>query len=423
MSAMQIQTVNTAPSQPHQWIKTLGRALILMFFPGAGLAIAQNLDGLGDQFANRSAENERAMRTAISEIESQHGAYGEQLTEQMLSLGLVLQQQGRHSEALSTFKRGVHLARINQGLYTPEQIPLLEGEIKSAIALGDYDLVYELQEYLYRVQDRSMPAGVARAKVLLQQADWHFEAYQLQVGPTGPERLLNMWDLYRGAWEDIRNIEGNTSLNLLTPLYGLLRTQYLISQYHASNDGSSSSGHAGYKHPSVNRFYAHRAQNFELGSSVIQTIYNIQRENHGASSEQAANALVSLGDWQMWYEKRDKATETYRFALAELAQQDADQQKVEDLLEKPVPLPDMNGLSALPAPVSTDRGDILLEFGINSRGRVVDLTRLDDNDEMDSSAIRLMRNLRATKFRPRFENGEPVETDKLVRAYEITASK
>ncbi|MEM8660663.1 MAG: hypothetical protein AAGF35_07255 [Pseudomonadota bacterium] len=160
-----------------------------------------------------------------------------------------------------------------------------------------------------------------------------------------------------------------------------------------------------------------------LGSSVIQTIYNVQRENHGASSEEAANALVSLGDWQMWYEKRDQATETYRFAMAELAQQDGDQQKVEDLLEKPVPLPDMTGLSSLPTPVSTDRGDILLEFGINSRGRVVDLTRLDDNDEMDARAIRLMRNLRATKFRPRFENGEPVETDNLVRAYEITASK
>ncbi len=36
-----------------------------------------------------------------------------------------------------------------------------------------------------------------------------------------------------------------------------------------------------------------------------------------------------------------------------------------------------------------------------------------------AQANRLMRKLRKTKFRPRFENGEPVDTEKMVRAYGI----
>ena len=46
-----------------------------------------------------------------------------------LELSILNQQQDRHGEAVDIFKRGVHLARINNGLYCTEQVPLLQGEI------------------------------------------------------------------------------------------------------------------------------------------------------------------------------------------------------------------------------------------------------------------------------------------------------
>ena len=53
---------------------------------------------------------EQSLLDAISRLESRDGAYSPDLPEQMLSLGLALQQQERHSEAVAIFKRGVHLA-------------------------------------------------------------------------------------------------------------------------------------------------------------------------------------------------------------------------------------------------------------------------------------------------------------------------
>jgi hypothetical protein len=50
---------------------------------------------------------------------------------------------------------------------------------------------------------------------------------------------------------------------------------------------------------------------------------------------------------------------------------------------------------------------------------VINLARLDENTESDGNANRLMRKLRKTRFRPRFEAGERRETEKLVRAYVI----
>ena len=377
-----------------------------------------------DSSASTAAVEERSMRNAISEIESRHGAYAADLPEQILSLGLTLQAQDRHSEALAVFKRGVHLARINNGLYSVEQVPLLQGEIKSAIALGEYEQVDQLQEYLFRVQQRGLPAGEARASALLQQATWQFNAYRLGLGTTGPERLLTMWDLYRLAWDDLNNTAGENSPKLLPPLQGLHRTQYLISQYQAGNDTADNNNFSSnFGSNNANRFYAYRSQNYELGRNVILAIYNIHREHSGPSSDEAVQALVSLGDWAMWHDKRDDATQIYQHALAELALRDDAQQDGPTLLGEPVPLPDMRGLRSLPQPVSPEEGNILVEFGVDSRGKLVDLTRLDTNEDMDPTATRLMRLLRGTKFRPRFESGEPVETDKLVRAYDIKANK
>jgi hypothetical protein len=69
--------------------------------------------------------------------------------------------------------------------------------------------------------------------------------------------------------------------------------------------------------------------------------------------------------------------------------------------------------------VAAEGGNIVLEFGVTREGRVVDLERIDDNEVSDGKANRLMRTLRKTRFRPRFETGEPVGTDKIVRAYSI----
>lgn len=365
------------------------------------------------------AMGEKSLLQAISRIESRDGAYSADLPEQMLSLGLALQQQDRHPEAVDVFKRGVHLARINNGLYSPEQIPLLQGEITSSIALGEYARVDELQEYLYRVHLRGPASGEQRAKALLEQATWQFNAYRHGLGSQGPERLLIMWDLYRLAWSDIGTAAGDSSPKLLPPLQGLLRTQYLISEYRAESGQQGSSFSTGSMNSSANRFFAYRSQNYELGRSVILAIYKVWLNSTGQDSDEAIAALIALGDWALWNGKRDDAFDTYRLALAELAQRDDAKEVEQRLFGQPVPLPDINGLQTLPPAVGADQGNILLEFGVDSRGKVIDMVRLDTNEEIDTSSERFMRLLRNTKFRPRLEAGQPVGTEKLVKAYEI----
>jgi hypothetical protein len=406
----------------HRTRPALSAALLLACLAGSAVASAQEMEPPAtEQRANAdTVAQEQTFKKTIAGIESTQGAYSSALSEQLLSLGLALQSQGRHDEAVDLFKRGVHLTRINDGLYSTQQVPLLQGQISSHIALGDYAQADERQHYMYRVQVRNKDNGEPLAAALMQQAGWQRNAYFLGIGAQGYSRIMNMWDMYRLALNEIIAREGDTSPNLLRPLHGMLEAQYLISEYDWEDQSHNSSDDLGARQD-LNRFMAYRAQSYQKGSAVITAMHDIELQREGEQNVATARALAMLGDWQLWHDKRDTAWQTYQDAMVELAGRDDAQLQIDHLFGEPVALPDVAGVRPLPPTVDTAEADILLEFGVTERGRVVNLARLDEHesDNRDARAHRLMRKLRKTKFRPRFEAGQPVETEKIVRAFNI----
>lgn len=404
----------------HRACTALSGALLLTFMAGSAVLLAQEIDTPATQ-QRHSADavaQEQSFRKTIADLESTQGAYATALSEQLLSLALALQSQERHEEALSLFKRGMHLARINDGLHSTRQVPLLQGQIASHIALGNYLKADERQHYMYRVQVRNKDNGEPLTMALMQQADWQRNAYLLGLGPQGYIRIMNMWDIYRLALNDIISREGNTSANLLPPLRGMLETQYLISGYQWEGQ-SHISGDDLEARQNLNRFNAYRTQSYQKGSAVATAIHDIELQHEDEQGVAATRALVMLGDWQLWHGKQETAWRTYQDAMVELAERDDAQVQIDQLFGAPVALPDIASLRPLPPTVDSAEANILLEFGVNERGKVINLERRDDKEGIDAVAHRLMRKLRKTKFRPRFEAGQPVETEKIVRAFSI----
>lgn len=361
-----------------------------------------------------------AYRKIVRELESGNGAYASDLTEQLLSLGISLQREGEHEEAVKVFRRGVHLARINNGLYSPEQIVMLEREIASHVALGRYDEADNRQHYMYRVQMRSMKSGLNRAQALMDQAEWQYHAYRLDLEGPGYPRLMSMWDLYRVALNDIVDREGQTSLSLIPPLEGMLLAQYLIGLHPTDSSGGFGTADGLNAQQQANRFHAYRAQNKSKGRAVIQAIYDVQQANFGADSPEAADAMVMMGDWLFWQGEREAALAAYGEAIAELVDAEIAQEEIDYRFAEPVALPNYDGARILPRADEPGPDTILLEFNVTPEGRVVDLDRVDENEEVSSGlANRLMRQLRKTRFRPQLSMGEPVATENVSRAYVI----
>jgi hypothetical protein len=359
----------------------------------------------------------RRYRQLIGDLENNGGAYNPALTEPLLELGTALQQSGLHAEAVDILKRGVHLARINHGLYSEIQLALLESEIRSHIALGQFEEADERHRYLYRVQQRTL-TDTGRGLAFMRQARWQRRAYELELDEDGYNRLINMWNLYRMALAEFAEAEGDAAPTLLPPLYGMVRAQYLLSGSRGENSSGRFRRDTFQLRESQGRFQAFRGQSFKQGESVIRAIYDVTAAQPESERLARAEVMVMLGDWRLWHGRDREAMDAYAEAIIELAPADNAQEGMQQLFGNPVPLPALEGIRPLPPAGAPDPGKLLLEFTVDERGRVRDLERLDNDEANEGIAYRIMRTLRQTPFRPRFQTGEPVATTGIQWAYD-----
>ena len=245
-------------------------------------------------------------RGYIESMETSAGAFAPGLTEQLLGLGLNLQSLERHVEAAKVLKRGVHISRVQSGLYAADQIPLLRAEIRSLAALGFYDDVNERQAYLARVESEALAGTPASIAALLDQAAWAEQAWELGLGEaeTHPEHLARSWEYYRLAYNQSSQLYGDRSQALLAPLEGMLRIHYrfaLLQKARGSNDAFR-----------VDSFRQSSALGgiYRRGEAVLSAIYGL-KSLHGADAGEQASDLTRLGDWAWWMGRRADATSYY----------------------------------------------------------------------------------------------------------------
>ena len=248
-------------------------------------------------------------RHYIETMEASAGAFAPGLTEQLLGLGLNLQALDRHAEAATVLKRGVHVSRVQSGLYAADQIPLLKGEIRSLIALQRFDEVDERQRYLARVESEALEGTPASIAALLDQGAWAEQAYELGLGEqeAHPEHLARSWEYYRLAYNQSSQLFGNESMELLKPLEGMLRLQYRFAEYQRDSATGSAFDGTSYRQTSA------MGGAYRRGEAVLMAIHGLKLYNGVPAGEQARD-LVRLGDWASWMGRRADSKSYYEQA-------------------------------------------------------------------------------------------------------------
>ncbi len=361
----------------------------------------------------------------IADIESRMGAYAPGLSEQLHGLGMAYQTQGLHQAAVKVLKRSVHLARVNNGLYSEQQIPILQRLINSLVASGDYQKADEKQHYLYRVQQKIYADDVPQlTNAMLGRAEWEKQAYFFAAGKPSFSRLITMSELYRRVLSNIALHEGNTSPELLGPLSGLLNTQYLISTYQGEPKTTfefSSSGSNEPGNPEQNRFALLRASNYRQGQAVLTAMREVHLASESENSQILAESMLALGDWHMWYKKRAPAVLAYQQAWDEIAAGDEAEVLLRSYFDEPQLLPPLADYHSDLKPPSSISGYVEVSFAINTRGRLQNLETLNvelvDPTAKAVEPNRLLRRLRKKSWRPRFLERKPVLTENIVRRY------
>jgi hypothetical protein len=358
----------------------------------------------------------------ITDLESRFGPYAAGLSEQLMGLGIAYQEQDLHDAAIDVFKRGIHLARVNSGLYGPDQIPLLQAMIGSLVAKGDFGKATEKQTYLFRVQNKVYgPNSQEMTDAMLQRAAWEQRAFHLTRGELSFIHLLTMGELYGGVLHNISLTEGTRSTKLIKPLMGLLETQYLISRYGETSAVSSVAGNsADTRYVEENRFAMMRASNYKRGQAVIAALRDVYDYNEDEESPLPAKTWVMLGDWHLYHRKRDSALNAYQKGWDEFAILENASEYQAQYLGKSERLPDFPGFARDLVPPDVVKGYAEVSYTISPSGRVrhLQIEKLEPFDEEDQrQPVRLMRRLKRSQYRPLLVERVPTATETNYKRY------
>lgn len=376
-----------------------------------------------DPDGNITAEARRSIsqyQQTIDALQRTHGVYHDQLSEQLLGLGLVYRNQGQHEQAIEVLKRSLHINRINNGLHNTSQLPILELIIETNTALSDWQALDKNYYYLYWVHLRNYGNEDPRLLPIIDRLGrWHINAYQLQSDELLFRHLLDANALYKNAVAIIETHYGQFDPRLIDPLYAIALTNYQMAAYASNLENSDDirSSFTGNRHRrrlSEQEIVQQNllANSYRTGKRAMTRIIDIYESNPQLPSDSHALALIHLGDWHQLFNKRTTAMMNYQQAYAFLSEHQTDTLDIDKLFARPRTLPAIQ----LPLPYKNkqdnkNKPSVLVSFNVTKTGRARNI-QIIESDPADDASLqrRAKKSVKLTRFRPRLENGKPVET-------------
>jgi tetratricopeptide (TPR) repeat protein len=347
----------------------------------------------------------------IKLIESSGRPLHERLARAYAGLASAYHDGNRHDLAVKSFDQAIALKRRHEGLLTARQVPLVEKYIDSLTELGRYQDALQAQKYLLRIATREYgPRSVKVAPTLEDIGRWY-----ATIGAYDQSRRT-----LKEAIEIVEAAEGPNSQRLVGPLLALgtcNRLQLLdpAAQPLATADAERANA--------LQNSTAMATSGYSPGMMVAEGERALLRA--AAISDQATepepaqvlNARTQLGDWYQLRNQPERARPNYQQAWRAAVQmtEKLDGKTVTAaIFGKPVLLhivrPDNWNRYAARPPTEVEVRNVLVELTVDSQGRPDALKVLDDSGDVKRGDKTAWSVKTTARYRPRFENGEPVAT-------------
>lgn len=429
--------------------------------PGAGIAAAIDEQASPDVGADAALGapavpvDDPAIRRyedRVVWLEQRGGAYDADLAETLVGLGLARMAQHDYLGAEAALQRALHTTRVNYGLYSAEQVPILERLVEINTRTRDYrelnhnyHLLFWLSKRIYGGDDPRLLPEIDRM------GRWHLAAYSAEADGAPMSHLFAADELYERAVEIIEKNFGPNDPRMINALYGVVVTKYQMAaqvsriQFDrdilmADSDTLDDRSRRVYSDAS----YRERLmiECFSAGKETMDRIASIHEGNDTLPPESHALALVHLGDWNVLFNKWNSAHEAYSEAYALLSEDGRPREEIDELFEQPRSLPAIGlpeeqlraFLSGGEAPPEDDpavrtaiddwnpqdtlaftEGDlepapyVVLAFDVSRSGKPMNISVVEATTEDQSLMRKAKKSIAARRFRPRIQDGEVVD--------------
>jgi tetratricopeptide (TPR) repeat protein len=386
-----------------------------------------------------AGQNEQAGAAYVESIRlvSEHyGSLDSRLVRPLGGLGRLAQKSGNNGEAVELFTQARYLLRRSEGLYTLQQVPILESTANALAAMGEPESAGRKQrivlELYVREYGTTSPELVAP---LMRLGNWNGLLYQ-SLSPAAQAKMVclidrravpdtstssqcvlpGQRDLYRAAIAIIEKNYGVDDPRLIGPLRAMANSYYLNSVRWVRRQDSQGSAYTGAA-PTV--YYEAVSQEAGAREALERALLITRKQtDHDPLSE--AQLLVDLGDWHMAFRREIPQGQQYYqqawqlIAGGEGGLDGANQvfREPKQLLVKKTSYSQARSYSYghydTPTP---PKGHITIQFDVSEDGSVLNEKILEPaEEEPRDEALKALDTLRGSYFRPRVVDGVVVYT-------------
>ena len=116
----------------------------------------------------------------------------------LLSSGIRSQELGNHEQALVAFQKAFEVARIQNGLFSESQVPIIESIISSEIELKRWEAVNKNYEYLEHLYGKIYTVNNPEFNLALQKiSSWHVNALDLNLDGQRVKHLREAHKIFK----------------------------------------------------------------------------------------------------------------------------------------------------------------------------------------------------------------------------------
>lgn len=418
----------------------------------------------------------------IQEIVSRDGPHSIDLLEPLTSLGVLYRESDDLAFALASLEQAVQIVRVNRGLHTLDQVPLVRQIIRLEEERGNAEGAWERQQDLLALLRRH-PHDLRIVPVLRELAAEEMEVLNEFIDHEKPPEVIlgcfyQEWpaphagDCRAGSRRTVvqgllaeaqRNYADAIGVLLHHGLYGseelrdleldLLRGVDLLRSLYDSGRSYSPPMVPGFLGASsIEPWRSRIAPIAELtgwkarppettsprgGGNVatnhvrLMSPYHRGRESlrrlyqydtaSGKSLVDQVDSLVQLADWDLLYSRNGRAVDAYAAAYEMLAEAGVSPASIERVFSPPTPIV----LPAFqPSPLANDdrqagAGYVDVAFEITRYGRARAIDIRHTENAADDALDRLLDIIKGSRFRPRVTDGEFLDAAPVLTRYYV----
>jgi tetratricopeptide (TPR) repeat protein len=343
---------------------------------------------------------------AVDVIEYSSDRLNLAICEALLGIGDAYVASRRPDLALPYLDRALHVRQVNDGLHSMGQVSALESLLQAYRNMGDGDKAADVAERLYLLYERRFSADSLEVVPMLVQKG-------RVLGEFGNRREER--NTYNDALGVVERREGKSSVHRIEPLISLGRShqdEYFEQLLRA--EAKEELPDEGLLRTAELHFEA-----------ALETARSSGAENWQRSTD----ALLAMADFQTLRHEHARARLLYREAWQLLSADEERLLRRQRELESAVPLmqppPDLTvglpeGVEGSHAKGNLVTGFIVTSATVTRRGRMADIALVEIQPERNAALEEEVKlSLARSVYRPRFENGNAVETRETTRRFEF----